>query len=340
MAFIRGSGFIAGTAQSDRIEGSSGADTITPGGGNDLVLAGGGEDHVVFNSEFIRNTVLVTERTGADSLIVRGPEGQDQIEQSEWLHFGAAAVEVDGQIFSEGARFADLADRRYEVAMTVRGVNNAATGNPNNQIEAFGLQADGTIMNTEARDGTIATADLLSDDRGAALFLDTDNDNGRLRLNNVWDANQHLRLGDLDELEFDYFLGGSTRTDVIPVIRLLIDADGDLATTGDRGELVFEWAYQGFGNTTVGVWQTADLYGDDWVAWQRSNGMNWDQVINMTELSDWADADGFTPIGGIRFDEDSLIFGWSVALGSGNGTTLALLDQLEVGLINYDFEFA
>jgi hypothetical protein len=73
------------------------------------------------------------------------------------------------------------------------------------------------------------------------------------------------------------------------------------------------------------------------VAWQRSNGQNHDQIVNMTELSDWADEDGFTPVGGINFNQDSLVIGWSVALGSGNGTNDMLLDNLTVGATTYDF---
>jgi hypothetical protein len=300
----------------------------------------------VFNSEFIRNTILVTERAGADSLIVRGPEGQDQIEQTEILHFTGDPgkggwIDVDGPISSDAFRRADFADHRYEVGMVVSDIAHD-NQSPSDQATSFSLLDDGTIMNTEVRDGTIFTADTTFDDavgdnRGITLWLFTDDNNGRLRLNDFWDANNHIRLGDLDELSFDYFIAFSSRTDVTPVIRLWIDADGDLATTGDRGELVFEWAYQGFGDTTQDVWLRADLHGDDWNAWQRSFGVNRDFFPNIVPLSEWADADGFTPTGGLHFDEDSLIFGWSVALGSGNGVNDILLDNLAIGLTTYEF---
>jgi hypothetical protein len=153
----------------------------------------------------------------------------------------------------------------------------------------------------------------------------------------VFDADQQVTLGDLDQLSFDYFVANSDRTDVIPVIRLFVDADGDTATTGDVGELVFEYAYQGLPAVQQETWLEADLAGDDWIAWQRSFGVNRDQIVNMTELSDWADADGFTPAGGLHFDENSLVLGWSVALGSGNGTNDMYLDNLKVGGVTYDF---
>jgi len=146
-----------------------------------------------------------------------------------------------------------------------------------------------------------------------------------------------FKLGDLDDLSFDYYLASSDRTDIIPAIRIIIDADGNLATTGDRGELVFEWAYQGFGATTTGSWQHADLAGGDWAAWQRSNGANHDSYPDIRPLSDWADANGYTAAGGIHFDQNSLILGWSVALGSGNGTTNAYVDHLQVGGVGVEF---
>lgn len=200
--------------------------------------------------------------------------------------------------------------------------------------------ADGSTFTTEVREGsiTIEEAPTPSIEGGAdALHLVTDNNNGRLRVHFEFDADQQIELGELDELSFDYFIESSDRTDVTPVIRLIVDADGDLATTGDRGELVFEWAYQGLGATTQDSWQTADLAGDDWVAWQRSFGQNRDQIVNMTEFSDWSDADGFTPAGGLHFNEDSVVLGASIALGSGNGTNDTYLDNLQIGGVTYDF---
>lgn len=204
-----------------------------------------------------------------------------------------------------------------------------------NQTSAPSTLMDGSTMFTEAREGSI-TVDSAPGG-GEALHLITDTNNGRLRLNNIYDADNQFRLGDLDELSFDYYVDSSSRTDVIPVVRVIIDGDGNLATTADRGELVFEWAYQGFGAVQQDSWQTADLAGGDWVAWQRSNGTNWDQIANMTELSDWTDADGFTPVGGVHFDQNSVVLGWSIALGSGNGSNNAYLDDLTVGSVVMQF---
>ena len=57
----------------------------------------------------------------------------------------------------------------------------------------------------------------------------------------------------------------------------------------------------------------------------------------MTELSDWSDADGFTPAGGLHFDANSLILGYSIALGSGNGTADIYLDDFHFNGVTTDY---
>jgi hypothetical protein len=224
-----------------------------------------------------------------------------------------------------------LADGSY--TMDVSGISAINHGSVD-QTSAFTKLADGTPMNTEVRAGSITIDSALGD---AALHLQTDSNNGRLRVNDAFDAAHQTTLGDLGHLNFDFYVQSSDRTDVTPVIRLAVDADGDLSTTADRGELVFEWAYQGFGAVPTGQWVHADLTGGDWNAWQRSNGANRDFYPNIVAFSDWADSDGFTPTGGLHFDEHSVVLGWSIAYGSGNGTGSLYLDHLQVGAETINF---
>jgi hypothetical protein len=359
MARIRGNGVIVGTPQDDHISGGNGDDFITGGGGNDDIDGGRGRDTAAFSQEFFRSSISGHDHPH-DRLTVTGPDGRDRLSDIEVLRFGALEIDVNGSIVSAASsshghghghgrgheehgrgkgKGHDHHDHDHDGGSTLflAGINNVNHG-PGDQATRFSLLADGSAMNSEARFGSVTIDDVPGDGRwDEALHLVTDTNGGRLRLNNLWDNDQQITLGELDTLEFDYYIDSADRTDVIPVIRLIIDADGNLATTTDRGELVFEWAYQGFGPTTIDAWQHADLAGDDWVAWQRSNGMNWDQIVNMTELSDWADADGFTPVGGIHFDEDSLVIGWSVALGSGNGAADMYVDNLQIGPTTYEF---
>lgn len=224
-----------------------------------------------------------------------------------------------------------LADGDYTI--NISGLSAVNHGTPSQDV-VQGKLADGSTLSTEVRQGSI-TIDSIAGEK--ALHLVTDSANGRLRVNDQLAPGHEIKLGDLDHLSFDYYIQSSDRSDVVPVIRLAIDADGNLATTNDRGELVFEWAYQSFGPATAGSWQHADLTGDDWHAWQRSGGVNRDFYPNIVAFSDWSDADGFTPTGGLHFDENSVVLGWSIAYGSGNGTGSMYLDNLTVGTATYAF---
>ena len=232
-----------------------------------------------------------------------------------------------------------MADGVYEIE--IGGINHDNPGPVSTTSPPTTLR-DGSTLTTEAREGSVTIGEAGGQ---TALNLQTDSENGRTRLNIGFDEDQQVTLGELDDLSFDYFIDSHTSLagDIhIPVIRLVIDADGDLSTTADRGELAFEWAYQDGADkaaspTTEDAWHNADLVGDDWVAWQRSNNTNWDQIANMTEFSDWADADGHSVAGGLHFDENSVILGFQIALGSGNGTGSMFVDNVQVGGVTYDF---
>ena len=218
-----------------------------------------------------------------------------------------------------------LSDGHY--TMDVSGLTDTNHANSDPTTDQ-GVLADGTHLYTEVREGSIGIGTIAGE---AALHLVTDNNHARLRVDDAFDAAHQVTLGNLGDLSFDYFIQSADRSDVIPVLRITLDADGNLATQNDRVELVFEWAYQGLGATTTGSWQHADLIGGNWTAWERANGQNYDQIVNMTTFADWADANGFTPTGGIHIDANSLVLGWSIADGSGNGTNSMYLDHLHVG---------
>lgn len=216
-----------------------------------------------------------------------------------------------------------LADGHY--TMDVSGLSDL---NRADHVTDQGVLADGSHMVTEVRGGGISIDTIQGE---AALHLVTDSSNGRLRVDDAFDAAHQVKLGNLGDLSFDYLVQSSDRTDVIPVIRLTIDADGNLATANDRVDLVFEWAYQGNGAVTQGSWQHADLSGDNWRAWERANGQNLDFGNNFATLSTWESAAGFTPTGGIHVDANGVVLGWQIADGSGNGTNSMFLDHLHVG---------
>jgi hypothetical protein len=103
--------------------------------------------------------------------------------------------------------------------------------------------ADGSTLFTEVRQGRISIGEAPEGGSdGEALRLETDSNDGRLRLTTLFDEDNRIELGELDQLSFDFYVEESSTTIHAPVIRLIIDGDGNLATTADRGELVFEWA--------------------------------------------------------------------------------------------------
>jgi hypothetical protein len=216
-----------------------------------------------------------------------------------------------------------------DYTMDVSGV--AATNHGGvDQVTDLGTVADGTHMYTEVRGGSISEATIGGE---LALHLQTDGNQGRLRLDDAFDSAHQVTLGQLGDLSFDYFVQSSDRTAMIPVLRITLDADGNLATTNDRVDLVFEWAYQGNGAAPTGSWQHADLSGGNWVAWEHTYtpSHNFDSISDMTRLSDWADSNGFTPVGGIHVDQNSIVLGWQIAVGSFNGTNDMYIDHLHVG---------
>lgn len=212
----------------------------------------------------------------------------------------------------------------------VRGIQVDDTSG-SSQTASAGTLADGSNIITEARSGSI-------DSTAAGLLLDTDSSSGRLRLNVVFDADDQVRLGEVNDLGFVFTQlaidAGSSST-YSPAFRLMIDADGDLSTTVDRGELVFEYAYQNNGPIPVGTQVVADL--TEWNAWQRSNNANRDVYPDIVEFDDWSDAGGYTPNGGVTFNANSVVLGYSIGLGSGAGSGTAVVGSARVGDVIYDF---
>jgi hypothetical protein len=227
-------------------------------------------------------------------------------------------------------------DGQYQ--MEISGIDHVNHTNVDTVMGPVGL-ADGSMMSTEVRKGSITIDAIPGQGSNEWLHLQTDDNNGRLRMNVGFDTDNQMKLGDLDNLNFDYYINSSDRTDVIPVIRVTVDTDGNLATTTDRAELVFEYAYQGLGPTTQDVVQHVDLIGADWNVWQRANGANHDNVADLRHFSDYIDSNGAGGdiAGGVHIDANDVVLGFSVALGSGNGTNDMYLDNLHVGGVTYDF---
>ncbi|CAN5783050.1 hypothetical protein BH11PLA1_BH11PLA1_24190 [soil metagenome] len=124
------------------------------------------------------------------------------------------------------------------------------------------------------------------------------------------------RLGDVTSAGFDW-IRNSGQQNQHASMRLLIDADGDMTTTNDRGALIFEHAYNG-PNVADGVWTTESLVGAS-VLWQSAVGLGThDTFPNFQPLSVWGSPSGYMPTdGGRLFNANSAIYGLSLGVGSG-----------------------
>lgn len=153
-------------------------------------------------------------------------------------------------------------------------------------------------------------------------------------------------LGQLASVSYEWYRDSvSTASSWLhPSLRILLDADGNLATTNDRGGLVFERAYN------VG---TVPVATDTWVSdsitsttklWNFGLGVGNEFGGYDKTLSDWIN--GFT-VGTTNspLSANSLVLGFSSGVGSGWGPFKGAVDNIGYTLTNgqgasYNFEVA
>ncbi len=107
-----------------------------------------------------------------------------------------------------------------------------------------------------------------------------------------------------------------------PVLRVLLDADGNLATVGDRGGLVFERVYNG-GTVPTDAW-IADTINASTYLWNFGLGIGFAANINATPyaydatLAEWQ-----------AYFPNAVILGFSAGVGSGwNGVFSGAVDAI------------
>ncbi len=156
------------------------------------------------------------------------------------------------------------------------------------------------------------------------------------------------RLENLTALSYDWYRSSSSTNSAVqhPVLRLLLDADGDLNTITDRGGLVFELAYNG-SVVPTDTWVTTDVfnfYGPDMSAnlWNFGLGVGNEFGGYNKDLSEWIA--GFS-VGQVSspLSGDSLIIGISAGVGSGWGPFDGGVDNITIAFaeqepITYNFE--
>lgn len=158
---------------------------------------------------------------------------------------------------------------------------------------------------------------------------------------NYYAAASYGTLGELTSLGYDWYRDSSSTNSAgqHPVLRVLVDADGDLGTTADRGGLVFELAYNGTATVTTDTWVTEDLFsynsGDGANLWTFGAGMTFAQEGYGNNIAEWVAGAG-------TIDGSSAVIGFSMGVGSGWGPFEGAVDNLVVGFngseTTYNFE--
>jgi hypothetical protein len=220
--------------------------------------------------------------------------------------------------------------------------NNLAPGDAftnagsSNQGEAVG--ASGWYYNNVRNGGTAGiSTDYARSGNGSALLAGTQGPsgasskadieylaNGMQVLGNYYAAGSLGLLRDLSEMQYDWYRSSTSDASawLHPVLRVLVDADGDLNTTGDRGGLVFELIYNGVGTASTDTWVTSLITGDSYV-WNFGLGLGFAANINITpyaydaKLSEWQ---AYLP--------NASILGFSSGIGSGWGAFEGAVDNI------------
>lgn len=176
------------------------------------------------------------------------------------------------------------------------------------------------ISNTNARSGNGSVEMSLTDGSGKADF------------EYIWGYQPSRNLGSLNSLSMDWYRS-STSTNPsaqAPALRLYYDADGDAATTGDIGLLVWEYIYQGSGNPMTDTWVSSETVSDNF--WMRTFAPGVTIDIYGNTLNDWATASPFTDGGGDVSDtltSQSALLGVNFGIGSGwNGAFEGFVDNI------------
>jgi hypothetical protein len=135
-------------------------------------------------------------------------------------------------------------------------------------------------------------------------------------------------LGNLDALRFDWYRAGTSTANgnLAPALRLSYDADGNAATTADRGYLIWEQVYNGA--TLSDQWVSSDTLGGNF--WQRQFTPGLTIENYDTTLAEWAA--GAQPGGADVLSANSAILGIEFGIGSGwNGTFTGYVDNVTYG---------
>jgi hypothetical protein len=187
------------------------------------------------------------------------------------------------------------------------------------------------ITSTNARSGNGSVEMTLANGNGKADFVYS------------WGFVGGRTLGNLDALSYDWYRSSTSTAaaHLQPAMRLSYDADGNFATTTDRGYLIWEQVYNGSG-LVADAWNSSTIIGGNF--WQRQFSPGNTVEDYGTTLAEWMNG----PRPGFPADQLSAataILGIEFGIGSGwNGSFTGFVDNVGVGFHNektvFNFETA
>ena len=145
-------------------------------------------------------------------------------------------------------------------------------------------------------------------------------------------------LGSLSQASYDYLRSSSSTAaaHLAPSLRFMIDEDGNLGTSGDRGLLIYEPIYNGVSSIGTDVWNTGLV--------TSTTNLWWRQFSPGFTVEDYgvtlADYQGGVTVGNRTISGNSLVYGLSTGIGSGwDGTYDGAVDNVNVTYDNSDVTF-
>lgn len=152
---------------------------------------------------------------------------------------------------------------------------------------------------------------------GASSKADIEYLANAVQVSGNWFANGSLGLfTSLASMSYDWYRNSSSTNSAVqhPAMRVLLDLDGNLATTSDRGGLVYEKAYNGGGNAATDTW-VSESVGASSKLWNFGLGLGFEFDID----SDGTPYDTLTEWQASARMANAVILGFSVGVGSGWG---------------------
>lgn len=167
---------------------------------------------------------------------------------------------------------------------------------------------------------------------GSVEMSSTDG-SGKVDFEYIWGYDASKTLGNLSALSYDWYRSSSSTVadHIVPSLRLIYDADGDISTTDDIGYLVYEPVYNGVASVTEDAWVSDDILDANfWMRVTSPPTSKTIEVFNKT-LSSWQTS-GVSDLDADLLSANSLIIGLNSGIGSGwNGIFAGGIDNVTIG---------